>query len=67
MLARTDTDPDNIARLRDAVVEGGGLDEAGKVMHSLIARAQSMLYAYPTSPYHNSLLKLASYAADRRK
>jgi hypothetical protein len=36
-------------------------------MHGLIARAQSMLYAYPASPYHASLLMLASFAASRRK
>jgi octaprenyl-diphosphate synthase len=67
MLAATGTEPDNIARIRDAVVEGGGLVEAEKVMHGLIARAQSMLYAYPASPYHASLLMLATYAAKRCK
>ena len=67
MLAATDTRPDNIVLLRDAVVAGGGIDEAEKVMQALIARAQSLLYAYPVSPYHASLLMLASYAAARKK
>jgi octaprenyl-diphosphate synthase len=66
-LAATGTEPDNISLLRDAVVEGGGIAEAEKVMHGLIARAQSLLYVYPASSYHTSLLMLATYAASRRK
>ncbi len=67
MLGATSSEPDNIALLRDAVLAGGGIDEAEKVMLGLIARAQSLLYAYPASEYHASLLKLASHAAGREK
>jgi octaprenyl-diphosphate synthase len=66
-LAATGSEPGNIELLRTAVLEGGGIGEAEKVMHALVARAQSLLYAYPVSPYHESLLMLASYAAGRRK
>ncbi|MDR2894853.1 MAG: polyprenyl synthetase family protein [Alistipes sp.] len=67
MLAATDTEPGNIALLRDAVVSGGGIDEAEKVMQAHIARAQSLLAAWPPSPFHTSLMMLASYAASRQK
>jgi octaprenyl-diphosphate synthase len=66
-LSTAGTEPGNIEWLRSAVVEGGGIVEAEKVMESLVARAQSLLFAYPVSPYHESLLKLASYAAGRLK
>lgn len=67
MLAATDVEPDNIPRLREAVMEGDGIGEAEKVMHALTERAQSLLCAYPPSPYHDSLKMLASYAAARGK
>ncbi len=66
-LAATGSEPENIGVLRDAVLEGGGIEEAEKVMLGLIARAQSLLYAYPDSEYHSSLLKLASHAAGRMR
>jgi octaprenyl-diphosphate synthase len=66
-LAATGSEPGNIALLRDAVLDGGGIGEAEKVMEALVARAQSLLYAYPASPYHQSLLTLATYAATRQK
>jgi octaprenyl-diphosphate synthase len=66
-IAAIPTAPDNIARLHDAVIEGGGIAGAEEVMHALIARAQSMLHDSPPSPYHEALLKLASYAATRGK
>lgn len=67
MLAAIDTDPDNIVRLRDAVLEDGGIGEAEKVMRTLVERAHDLLKIYPVSPYHESLLQLASCAASRVK
>lgn len=66
LLAGVADEPENIALLRQAVIEGGGIEEAERVMKGLVARAQAMLYAYPASEYHDSLLRLASYAAFRR-
>jgi octaprenyl-diphosphate synthase len=59
--------PENIAWLHDAVVADGGIAEAESVMQAYIARARSILAAYPVSPYHNSLALLASYAGGREK
>ncbi len=67
MLAAADSEPGNITLLRDEVVQGGGIEEAEAVMHDLIARAQSLLCEYPASEYHDSLFRLASYAAGRAK
>jgi octaprenyl-diphosphate synthase len=66
-LAAVPSDPSNIAYLHDAVVAGGGIEESERVMAAYIARAQSILAAYPSSPYHNSLALLAAYSADRKK
>jgi octaprenyl-diphosphate synthase len=67
MLAATDTQPGNIALLRDAVLDGGGIGEAEKVMEALVVRAQSLLSGYPVSAYHESLLMLSSHAATRQR
>jgi octaprenyl-diphosphate synthase len=67
MLSAVGSEPDNIVLLRDTVLEGGGIEGAEEVMHALVARAQSLLDDYPASPYRESLLLLASYAASRRK
>jgi octaprenyl-diphosphate synthase len=67
MLAATGTEPGNIALLRQAVLDAGGIGEAERVMAALVARAQSLLAGYPVSAYHEALLKLASCAAARQK
>ncbi len=67
MLAAVGSEPGNIERLRDAVLEGGGIEEAEKVMNALIARAHSLLDDYPASAWREALLLLASYAASRSK
>jgi octaprenyl-diphosphate synthase len=67
MLAAVGSEPSNIERLRDAVLEGSGIEESEKVMHALIARAQSLLEDYPASEYRESLSLLASLAASRKK
>jgi octaprenyl-diphosphate synthase len=67
MLAAIPSDPDNIARLRDAVVEGGGIAGAEGVMHRIMERARAVLAAYSPSPYRESLLSLVSYTAARGK
>jgi len=67
LLAAAGSDSAAVERLRAAVVEGGGIEQAEEVMRALVARAQSLLYAYPVSEYHASLLALASLAANRGK
>jgi octaprenyl-diphosphate synthase len=66
-LAATKTDPTNIAYLHEAVVAGGGIEEAEETMRAYIASAQSILSDYPASSYHTSLALLAAYSADRKK
>ena len=67
LLRNVDTVPENVALLHEAVVAGGGIAEAEKVMQAYIALALDILSAYPVSPYNNSLALLASYAAERKK
>jgi octaprenyl-diphosphate synthase len=66
-LSAVHSDAASIAYLRDAVVAGGGLEEAEETMHAYIVRAQSILSNYPASPCHNSLALLAAYSAARKK
>ncbi len=67
LLAAADSEPDNISRLREAVLQGGGIAGAEEVMHGLIERARAIVMRCPPSPYRSSLLSLASYAAARGK
>ncbi len=66
-LAATGTNPENIAYLHGAVIAGGGIEESERVMREYIAKACSILAAYPLSPYNNSLALLADYAGQRVK
>ena len=66
-LSSAATKPENIMYLHDAVAAGGGIVESEHVMREYIMKACSILAKYPVSPYHNSLVLLASYAGDRRK
>lgn len=59
--------PDDIAYLHNAVMTGGGIGEAERVMRAYIMQAQSILSDYPPSPYNKSLALLASYAGERAK
>lgn len=63
----SETTPENVTVLRDQVIAQGGIEQAEAVMHALIARAQSLLYAYPASDYHTAMLTLACYAASRER
>jgi octaprenyl-diphosphate synthase len=67
MLSAIPSEPSNIVRLRDAVVEGGGIEGAEAVMHELTRDARALLAAYPPSAYREALLSLVSYAAERGK
>ena len=58
---------ENIAYLHDTVIREGGVEEAERVMHSYIARAQGILAGYPASPFREALLLLVAYAGDRKK
>lgn len=67
LLAAVPEHPENIVCLHDAVIAGGGIAEAERVMRSYIDRAQAILSPYPDSSYKKSLHLLASYAAGRKK
>ncbi len=66
-LAAVADEPENIACLHAAVIDGGGIEESERLMREYISEACGILSKYPVSTYRNSLVLLAGYAGDRQK
>ena len=64
-LAQVRTRPENVEYLRDAVIDGGGVDMAAGVMESHLEAARLALASLPDSEYRRALLDLTYFIGSR--
>lgn len=66
-LSKCSDDASQVEFLRDAVVDGGGIDRAREVMKAYLQRAMSTLAEYEPSPAREALVNLCTYVGERNR
>lgn len=66
-LERIDSNPENMAHIRDMVIDEGGIAAAGEVMHQYLDKARAIVDSYTPSAYRDSMALLCDYIGVREK
>lgn len=66
LLSECKDDESAIAKLQEAVTQGGGIEFAEQVMQSYIQRAISILGEYPDSEFRSAMIDLCAFVTERK-